>query len=361
MMSSKNQKRVAFSSRTKKHDGKSLPPEGRPKPRQRTATGNDTAHQRQTISKQDHFQKCLYKKCVDEGVHKVEHVGILRKKSNKDNINSSHFFLGHSDSAVTFPEQKITFQLIHQKLYVKTETGCGSKGTYQITRKSGEEALMVENEKYELFRGDRVDLGKIDSTYKFVTRVHFITHQAPLKEEPVPQAQTAAGKRAGSKRASAGAYPKSRGVQDIRKARRVRRRVETASAVAQRSGNKHGKKERKKAAKYIKSVGMKRCPYECQYGKCYVPNCPYLHRNKPPEAKEDYKTGDRVSNAVVYKWNTEKGFGFARAPNGVEFFFHKNQLKFGNSTILCGATIDLTVKKNLGNGRKDEATEVTVK
>ena len=58
---------------------------------------------------------------------------------------------------------------------------------------------MVENEKYELFRGDRVDLGKIDSTYKVVTRVHFITHQVPLKEEPVPQAQTAAGKRAGSK------------------------------------------------------------------------------------------------------------------------------------------------------------------
>ena len=220
---------------------------------------------------------------------------------------------------------------------------------------------MVENQQYELFRGDRVDLGIIDSAHKFVAQEHFITHRAPFKEEPVPQAPTGAGKRAGSKRANASAYPTRRGQQDIRKARRKRHRVETALAVAQGSGKSTQKKERKKAAKFIKEVGKQKCPYEIKHGRCFAPNCPFLHHNKPPQTKEDYKAGDRVSDAVVYKWNSEKGFGFASAPNGVEFFFHKNQLKFEHSTLLCGTNIGFTVKKNPGSGKKDEAIEIALK
>lgn len=311
------------------------------------------------LTKKQQMQKCLYNKCINEGVHKVGHVGILRKKYNRDNITSSHFFIGNSDSTATFSRHKITFKLIHQKLYVETKTGC--EGTFQLTRKGGEEVLMVENQQYELFRDDRVDLGTIDSAYKFVAQAHFITHRAPFKEEPMPQAPTGADKRAGSKRANASAYPTGRGQQDIRKARRMRHRVETASAVAQGSGKMTHTKERKKAVKFIREVGKQKCPYEIKHGRCFAPNCPFLHHNKPPKTKEDYKAGDRVSDAVVYKWNSEKGFGFARAPNGVEFFFHKNQLEFDHSTLLCGMNIGFTVKKNPDSGKKDEAIEIALK
>ena len=88
--------------------------------------------------------------------------------------------------------------------------------------------------------------------------------------------------------------------------------------------------------------------------------CPYLHRNKECKTKEDYNNGDQVE-AVVSKWVADKGFGFARAKGGVEFFIHKDELKFEDSILLQGSMIAFIVKKHHDESKKDRATEVTLK
>ena len=122
------------------------------------------------------------------------------------------------------------------------------------------------------------------------------------------------------------------------------------------------KKERKDAISLIRRTALQsRCPFELQYGRCNnVAVCPYLHRNKECKTKEDYNDGDQVE-AVVSKWVADKGFGFARAKGGVEFFIHKDELKFEDSILLQGSMIAFIVKKHYDKSKKDRATDVTLK
>ena len=379
-----NQKRLTFSPNTKKHDGKSLtseenlifstpvavvnnkgaPPIAAPivpstkkKPKPPTSTKKKPKPLTQA-EKARHRQTYLLNKCNTEGVGKIGHPGIIRKKTDSPNIVDAIFAVNGTESQ-TFKSRKkkniLRVGFEGRKIFVSVIDD--DRHTIQLVREDGTEILLTKGIQHELFRGDRVDVGSIKSNFKFVASEHYITHRAPVKQQgnQLPTAVSTAG----PKRARKPAYPESRGAQDLREAKRVRKRVKKATAMLHK-GKKTQKKERNGALSLIRKTALQRCPFEVEFGRCINADCPYLHKNTPRKSKEDYNEGDQVE-AIVTKWHAEKGFGFARATSGVDFFFHKDQLKLKDSALLQGSKVSFTVQKNHDRSKRDRAIDVILK
>ena len=318
-MPSKKKKRLRFSPSTKKHDGESLPSEGRQKSRQPTATGNGTAHQRHAMNnkgapphapppvvafednaaattrrneKTGLYQKYLLKKCVEEGVDKIGLPGIIFKGKDNPTIIDALFAVKGTESLMLRSSEKhkiVSFTFKDKKIIVTAIND--ERNAIRLVRKDGSETLLTKGIQHELFRGDRVDVGRINSRLKFVVSEHIITHRAPVKQQD--NLLPTAARTMQAKRSRKSAYPKIRGAHDIRKAKRVQKQVKLATAVVRKPGKQTLKKERKDAISLIRRTALQRCPFEIQYGRSNnVAVCPYLHRNKECKTKEDYNDGD---------------------------------------------------------------------
>ena len=335
---------------------------GAPPPPLAALTAPPTKKKPKTLSQTEKarlHQKYLLNKCIMEGVGKIGHPGIIRKKTDSPNIVGAIFAVnGNESQTFTSRKKKNIFRVVFEGRKIFVTAIDDDRHTIQLVRGDGTEILLTKGIQHELFRGDRVDVGSIKSNLKFVASDHYITHRAPVKQQG-NQLPTA-GSTAGTKRARKQAQPKSRGVQDLRKAKRVRQRVKLATAVVH-NGKKTLQKERDEALTLIRKTARQSCPFEIQYGRCNnAADCPYLHKHTTPKSKEDYNEGDQVE-ATVTKWDAGKGFGFARATSGVDFFFHKDQFKLKDSTLLKGSKVSFTVQKNRDRSKRDRAIDVILK
>ena len=289
--------------------------------------------------------------CQNEGIDKVHHIGICIRDKNEATPLPYFFFTKQSSKSVDHPSG-LRFSMSVRRLHV--EVASPNHNLFQLRREDGGVILLEANQPEEVYRGDRIEMGSVIKSGAFLLTKTFLTHRAPLKQPPAPNNSNLTTSGTQTKRE---AYPKSRGTQDLRAAKKASKAVNKAKAKL-RSGKKMTSGERRKANEVIDKASTKQCPFEKHFAHCKAKDCPFHHQNKVASCKKDFRGGEEVSAATVVKWNHQ--WGFVETKGGVRFFFHGTQLKFDGKDIMIGSSVKFEVKKVAQPQRLDEAINVSL-